>query len=327
MLRMKRLLLRAAGCVGLPAVFRFFHRNTLTIVLYHGVAPKRDIGKENNLYNYRGKYIAPEDFEWQMQYIKKHYTVLDLEKALSRMRENTLPRNALAITFDDGYRNFYDYAYPILKKNNLTATMFLVSDFVLEKKPLWVDRLEYAMGNLKIERAEKIKKDSVMRQELKRASSVEREQRLRALEQETGALLSDFDGEKAVYAPLSVEQMQEMRALVSFGAHTKTHPILSTESSTDAERDIRESKESLERALGKLSSVFAYPNGQPGDWTEANEQSLKRLGFTYALTTTEGTNTSTTHPFRLTRVVLDSTNRSGAFAAILTGVRSFLKSL
>ena len=120
--RMKRFAMTILYYLGLPALFRFWHRNALTIVLYHGVAPKLTQG----IYNYRGKFISPKSFEAQLQYFLKHYEVLSLERALTFMHEGTLPKNALVITFDDGYRNFLEYAYPLLTKYNMPSTMYVL---------------------------------------------------------------------------------------------------------------------------------------------------------------------------------------------------------
>ncbi|MBP9757809.1 MAG: polysaccharide deacetylase family protein, partial [Candidatus Pacebacteria bacterium] len=114
-------------------MFRFFHRHSLTIVLYHGVAPEAEGGLaampaqagHAGIYNYRGKFIRPDVFERQVAYMNRHYTILPVDEALRRLDDGTLPDYALAITFDDGYRNFYEHAYPVLKASHTPATMYL----------------------------------------------------------------------------------------------------------------------------------------------------------------------------------------------------------
>jgi peptidoglycan/xylan/chitin deacetylase (PgdA/CDA1 family) len=82
-----------------------------------------------------------------------------------------------------------------------------------------------------------------------------------------------FENERSVYAPFSLLEMREMAEQgISFAAHTKSHPILARESKKII--DDREAKEALESKGIALSSVFAYPNGQPGDWNEDVEQVL-----------------------------------------------------
>ncbi len=163
---MRAFLLQCARLLGLHSLFRFLHRHSLTILLYHGVAPKRDIG----IYNYRKKFIDPLIFARQMEYLRRKYTILPLEEAMRALENGTLPPYAMAITFDDGYANNYTYAFPVLRAHSVPATVYLTTDFVEHKKPLWVDRLEYLVGmapeGKDIPRDEKIAADSLMRQVL-----------------------------------------------------------------------------------------------------------------------------------------------------------------
>ena len=89
-----------------------------------------------------------------MSYFSRHYAILELDKAIGMMRAGTLPKYPLAITFDDGYRNFYTHAFPILKKMRIPATMFIAADFVSEESRS--GPAEYAIGNQAGGRAEKL---------------------------------------------------------------------------------------------------------------------------------------------------------------------------
>lgn len=258
-------------------------------------------------------------------YFTKHYAILPLDEATERLNRGTLPQYALAITFDDGYRNFYEHAYPLLKKHRIPATMFLASDFVLDKKPLWVDRLEYVSGLGNGSKSEKIRQDFSIRTELKKLDARERERRLQQTEERAESALRDFSGDRSVYAPLSLEEIREMRGNgIAFGAHTKSHPILSRTLEDAASDEIRGSKEVLEQSIGKISRVFAYPNGQLDDWNEEIERIVGDAGFNSALTTIEGTNGRSTHPMRLKRMALDATDAGPGFAVIVSGVRRWL---
>lgn len=322
--RMKRFIFTLCYLLGLPALFRFLHRNGLTIVLYHGVAPKLDQG----IYNYRGKFISPKQFEAQLVYFRRHYTVLPLERALQNMREGTLAPRTLAITFDDGYRNFHDFAHPLLKKHGMLATMFVTTDFVMRNEPLWVDRLEYAIGRSDGSRAEKIAHDTETRARFKTLAPATREHDLRNVEQTSWTQFNDFAGDRDVYAPLTKAHMSSMQLDgIAFGAHTRSHPILSTLSSDEQKSEIEGSREDLLQAGLRVSPVFAYPNGQRGDWSNETTAILERTGFSHALTTIEGVNTARTHRYELRRMVLDGTEKMTVFANVVSGVRLFLRSI
>jgi polysaccharide deacetylase len=80
--------------------------------------------------------IDPEDFDWQMKYLVDHgyHTISPDELYAFLEGKGTLPDRPVLITFDDGYVDNYTNAYPILKKYNLKATIFIVTGFVSERK-------------------------------------------------------------------------------------------------------------------------------------------------------------------------------------------------
>jgi peptidoglycan/xylan/chitin deacetylase (PgdA/CDA1 family) len=320
--RMRKLLFRLSYRGGLHHLFRYFNRQALTVLLYHGVAPKQNQG----IYNYKGKNISPEAFRQHLSYIARYYTVLPLDEAFQRLRECTLPHYALAITFDDGYRNFYTHALPLLKEFKMPATIFLVSDFVLQRKPLWVDRLEYAVGQKTVPHEYRVAEDVRLRAELKMLPTSECERRLEPIERQIGSsLLQDFSAERAVYAPLNEREIKDMRdAGIAVGGHTKSHPSLPHLSDAEAAEEIEGSKQALEERFGPISQLFCYPYGR---WNETTEQLVMRAGFTGALTTIEGVNFVGTHPFRLRRFSMDGVEDVGRCAAAISGMRLFLRNI
>lgn len=98
------------------------------ILIYHSVRP-HIVGEDNLLKYYT---VSPESFEAQMQYLKDHnYSVLSLDFVLDALEQNiNLPEKSVVLTFDDGWRNQYVYAYPILKKFAYTATFFIFTNAI-----------------------------------------------------------------------------------------------------------------------------------------------------------------------------------------------------
>ncbi|MCM8795942.1 MAG: polysaccharide deacetylase family protein [Candidatus Omnitrophica bacterium] len=94
------------------------------ILMYHSVNP--NALAENRL------AVSVESFQRQMRFLKEHrYNVLPLEELARLIKEKKkIPRRTVAITFDDGYKDNYVYAFPILKKYNLAATIFIIVDEV-----------------------------------------------------------------------------------------------------------------------------------------------------------------------------------------------------
>ena len=321
---MNRVVYYILRLLGLATLSRWLKRNTLTLVLYHGVAPHKTQG----LYNYRRMFIAPDAFDEQLGYLKKHYTVLPLEEAFERLHAHTLPPHALAITFDDGYRNNFTHAYPILKKHGLTATFFLATNFVFNKEPVWLDRLKYAIGSLPLPFDTRVQRYGIARAKLKKLPESGKYERLKAIESGAGVRFADFADDRAVYAPLEKSDIEEMRAGgMTFGAHTESHPILSKVPPDQLKREIVNSKEIVARECGGASALFCYTNGQAEDFNDAVVDVVRDAGFGGAVTTLEGTNDADSDPYKLRRITMDGIEDAATFAVAVSGLRGFLRGI
>ncbi|MCX5694163.1 MAG: polysaccharide deacetylase family protein [Candidatus Omnitrophica bacterium] len=121
---MKKILLSFSLFILSLIIFYFFWfspKYTVPILMYH------NIGYEKGSF-----YVSPENFAKQMEYIKKNgYEVITLNELVTNIRgKKPFKRNKVVITFDDGYRDNYEYAFGILKKFSFPATIFIISDFV-----------------------------------------------------------------------------------------------------------------------------------------------------------------------------------------------------
>jgi peptidoglycan/xylan/chitin deacetylase (PgdA/CDA1 family) len=100
--------------------------NKAIVLMYHNVAMPPKEGKLRSL------YVTPRMFRFQMWYLKTAgFRVVSLHEILSfTMGSISSEERLVALTFDDGYQDFYDNAYPILKMYGFPSTVFLVSDFI-----------------------------------------------------------------------------------------------------------------------------------------------------------------------------------------------------
>ena len=114
-------------------------RKTLKILIYHRFGKSSRDGK-----------VSKDIFEKQLIYLKKHYTLIGLEKALKFIHlGEMIPDNCVIITVDDGYQDFYHFAYPMLCKYSIPATVFLTTDFIDDKIWLWHDVINYSLSSTK----------------------------------------------------------------------------------------------------------------------------------------------------------------------------------
>jgi peptidoglycan/xylan/chitin deacetylase (PgdA/CDA1 family) len=133
---------------------------------------------------------------------------------------------------------------------------------------------------------------------LKSCSDAERTSLLDRLVKELGIL--DFGGLNNLM--LNWDQIRGMsKCGISFGAHTVTHPVLTTIPMDDGEREISESKKTIEEKIGKPVNTFAFPFGKRADYKPEMLPILERLQFRCAVTTEAGINNYSTSLFELNR--------------------------
>jgi peptidoglycan/xylan/chitin deacetylase (PgdA/CDA1 family) len=304
------------------------------VLIYHRVHPRPS--------PFMIDAVPPARFERQMRHLARAYRPLPLEELAARSRDGTVPRGAVAVTFDDGYADVEAHALPILERYGIPSTVFLVTGCVGTGRIPWHDevllafqgthrkeiRLPVASGapgtapETKPERGPRPERDPkrvyggpspplplsteaersraafLALALLKPLPEAERLAAVDALREELGGV----DPAAAAGLMLDWDRVRAMRrAGVRFGAHTVTHPILSRTTPERARDEVMQSKRAIEEALGEEVSLFAYPNGRPGDFTEETVSLLRAGGFRAAVTTSFGANESGGDPFRFRR--------------------------
>lgn len=122
--------------VSTAQLFRYLKRRAYStlqsralILMYHRVLPC----VEDDPFNLK---VSNEHFDEHMAFLSSHYKVLSLEKLIDQLQRGRLNQHrAVTITFDDGYFDNYNYAFPVLKKYGLHATIFLATDYIEQQKP------------------------------------------------------------------------------------------------------------------------------------------------------------------------------------------------
>jgi len=232
--------------------------------------------------------------------------------------QNPLPKNGVCVTFDDGYANNATVAAPILKARGMPATFFVTTGFLDGTTRLWVDRFETAFSSLPT-----TEPDHIVRAQLKRLSPDQREQQLRELETRAGT--------RGLIHPLHAAMTWDQARQLSqdgfeIGAHTITHPVLTTLSRDEMTHEISGSKLRIEEH-GIPCHHFALPNGQPGDWDDAVLEAIHHSGFQSNLTTVDGRIKDGDDPFLLKRTTIDTGDDLLKFRLTVSGLRSTIHTL
>ena len=256
--------------------------------------------------------LPTQVFDRQMQYIARHYVVLPVEDLVERMSRGSVPRNAVAITFDDGYRDNLTHAAPILARYHLPSTVFLATGFIATGEVPWYDRLATALKlSARTHLALPSGEDLSLETEAARVAALSRTQAYfkscpeTAFRDELEVCLDRLGGDdrpSAKNAMLSWDDVHALRGLgFRIGAHTVSHPILSRVSLERARAEIIDSQRAIRAACGVTARAFAYPNGGAADYTPAVVDLVRKAGFTCAVTTRFGVNTARTSPWELRR--------------------------
>jgi peptidoglycan/xylan/chitin deacetylase (PgdA/CDA1 family) len=240
--------------------------------------------------------LSPEKFEEQIAFLRRHYRIFDLEELVQRSMRGEIPKMAVAITFDDGYADNYEYAFPILQKHRVPATIFLATAAIDNKHKLWHDRIFDAFrfaGNGQSGMAF----HQVIRQ-AKLLTPDERWKLVARIEDTLQPQIPEGQGARM----LSWDQVKEMSAAgIRFGSHSVTHNILTKLGRDQVRRELMDSRSEVEHRLGMPVALFAYPNGQPQDYSEEVKRQVQEAGYACAMTTVLGSNTAGSDRFELKR--------------------------
>ncbi|HZX31958.1 MAG TPA: polysaccharide deacetylase family protein [Rhodocyclaceae bacterium] len=247
-----------------------------------------------------------------MEVVARCFNCLPLDEALQRIASGaSLPKRAVAITFDDGYADNFTEALPILRRLGLTATFFIASGF-LDGGCMWNDEAveslrAYAGPEIDL-RPMGLEVRSVRTSAEKSAAIDAVKRRLKyqatAARRESLDILRDITGRPRLpRLMLSSVQVRKMHSLgMGIGGHTVNHPILACLDDDVALREIGEDRERLAGIIGGLPSLFAYPNGKPGqDYLPHHASMVRAVGYRGAFTTVWGVTSRGIDMFQLPR--------------------------
>jgi peptidoglycan/xylan/chitin deacetylase (PgdA/CDA1 family) len=251
----ERLLSIALYYSGLLSLYRMKRKRKVIFLTYHRVRPDdtTDI-KKGEL-----QILSKGNFERHISYLSRHCNIISLGEFVGMVKSRRkFPKNSVVITFDDGYKDNFTNAYPVLKKYDAPATVFLI----------------------------------------------------------TGRIGSS--------GFLTWEDVNKMKDLVDFGAHTVNHPILTSLTLKHAEGEIRNSKKDLEKRLGKDVDFFCYPSGGQKDCNDTVKRLVKEAGFSCAVTTMNGDNGHDADLFELKRIGMSHENSFTVFRVKSSGMLNSL---
>jgi peptidoglycan/xylan/chitin deacetylase (PgdA/CDA1 family) len=261
-----------------------FARKKVTMVHYHN--PPLDV------------------FEKHLNYLSRNYNLISLKDysdAYYSKKFNTLPKYALVITLDDGWKENFKLL-PVIRKYQFRPTVFLTSSMINTERHFW-----WTECSIK---------------DLKRLKQIPNHQRLSELMDKYGYYPEkEYSGDRQA---LNLQEVKEMNEVVDFGLHTSYHSILTQCSKEEKRKEIVDCKFEIERILGRKVETFSYPNG---DYDNDCIEILKECGLKIARTTDAGWNDQTSDPLKLKVTGVSDDGSESKLISELTGIPMYFQHL
>lgn len=274
-------------------------------------------------------YVNVEQFERQIQEVTNKRRAVTVAEWLGK---GSPVGPYVMVTFDDGYKDNLENAFPILEKYGVAASLYVTTDAVAGRRALWWDRLS---GVFAAARGKAVDIDGRIFQIRNARDQAEAQAYATALwkrDPERDAKidrLCDLLGVDGPMLPGMYLGWDQIRGLSDagweIGAHTRTHRVLTTLTAAELEEEVAGAAAEIAAALGKRPTTLSYPNGRPGDFNVEVKAMLRAAGFRGALTMLGGLVEKSGDVFEIPRVVPKSWESPAVFRMQLSGLYYRLK--
>lgn len=321
---MKAALLKAALALGLDRPVRWLRRKSAVVLMYHGFTDRPSDG----LVNYQGNRLQVETFRRQLAFLKDNCRIVTLRQVAASLSGGpALPDYAVALTIDDGYESVYALGFPALREAGVHSTLFVATQFVDERVPLWPDRLEHAFAGAPGDAAARRERLKELQRRAKDMLPDERESFIARVEAELGRKLVLDASAPENYRPLTWAQAREMAdsGLMEIGSHTHTHTIAALLGEEEGRRELARSKALVEKHVQRPCDLFCYPNGDFDDFNADTTRLLKEAGYRCGLTTVAGFAIPGSDPYAMRRFGTDDRDSFEKFRMTFSLGRNLLQ--
>jgi peptidoglycan/xylan/chitin deacetylase (PgdA/CDA1 family) len=332
--RIRTMVIRACRATGVVAIVRDSHwrQQRLLVIGYHGISIEDEHLWAPNM------FLSQARFESRLELIRSGgYRVLPLEQALVLLREGALPKRSVALTFDDGYYNFYRQAYPALRARGFPATVYLTTYYCEFNRPIYNLGVSYALWKARPQRWRPVNlmgfggdfdlptmqwpawEALIGHADQQGLSGAEKDRLVDAVAESLGVDYGPIREKRLLQLMNPAEVTELAREGVDFQMHTHRHRRCRDASFLN--RDLTDNAIRLERYTGLRPLHFCYPNGE---YHQIFRDCLRRQGVRTATTCDPGLAARNTPWLCLPRLI-DTTSVSDlAFEGWLSGIQAWV---
>ena len=283
----------------------------LLVLVYHRILPQVSFNPLNTI-------VSVKTFIQQLDILANKYPIIPLKDAIAQCRSGGETASAqVVLTFDDGYRDSYEVAFPILQKKGLPAAFFVVSNYIDSDRPVW-DWEIVALLNAHREMTEVEVEGAVLRQKKneRRISFAERVlERIKSADMETTRRVVEILKQQSRDYPrlhsledggcMTWEQVRTMwQNGMEIGSHSLSHRSLARIPLEEAITEITKSKQVIEGNAKVSCGHFAFPFGSKTDYNPVLVEHVKRAGFETCLLNIHGYNHLREDTFCFKRIIM-----------------------
>lgn len=251
----------------------YYFRGNGAILTYHRVLPDSIVSNDSIL----NIAVSITNFRKQIEYLKNNFSILPIDNFLRHINSNSKQFKVL-ITFDDGYKDNLDYAYPILKEFNVPAIIYVITKFIGNRfSPWWIQLDDFVRNNRYFKN--KNKKFIFFKNILLLSDQLTIDKQL--------SLFTKINKKKYDQIFLNHKEIKFLseQKLITIGSHSHSHYNFSKLNEKQAFSELKISKSILEKIIKKKIIHFSYPYGNYENINFQHIKILEQLGYMSAATT------------------------------------------
>lgn len=307
--KVKSMVLFFWDVLGINSLFRLVNRNKVIILWYHGICDD----DFRLLKDYDERHIPESLFRKQLRYlIEKGYVFVTMTSLVDAVKNRTLKKKLVTLTFDDGFRNVVKNAYPIMRELNAKGCFYVVSALTGGNKILWSDYIETVLRNcttddfkfffkgevIYYKMDSKKRREAAMQDIIKKLKTIPDNERLLHMDQFYEKIVDDVPEE---FLMIDWDQIRSLDpSILEVGSHTRHHPNCENlTSEREIEDEIRNSKLEIQKETGREVKHFNYPSGS---YNGKVVEHVKQYGYESAVSIIPGFCDQNTDLYHLRRI-------------------------